>query len=165
MRVGLIAAIAENGVIGIKNRLPWHLPADLKLFRIITTGHAVIMGRRTAESIARPLPNRRNVVVTSQNQIEGFKDLCSSLDQALNLLRPSFERVFIIGGFAMFQEALSRNLVDELHCTQVHAQVDGDTYFPRVDWQIFELVEEVYLPADDAHVYASTYRRYHKKID
>ena len=95
--IAIIVAVAENGVIGGENRLLWHISEDLKHFKAVTTGHPVVMGRKTYESLGRPLPGRRNVVVTRQNiSIEGC-DVVHSLDEALALFRPE-EKVFVIGG-------------------------------------------------------------------
>ena len=113
--IAIIVAVAENGVIGGENRLLWHISEDLKHFKAVTTGHPVVMGRKTYESLGRPLPGRRNVVVTRQNiSIEGC-DVVHSLDEALALFRPE-EKVFVIGGAQIYAQALP--LCDEFYLTR-----------------------------------------------
>jgi dihydrofolate reductase len=127
----LIAAVARNGVIGADNRLPWRLPADLRRFRELTTGHSVIMGRRTWESIGKPLPGRQNIVVTRASAGSATDvAFARSLDAALELAdRP--EPVFVIGGEALFREALPR--ADVLYLTEIGCDFTGDARFPDFD--------------------------------
>ena len=142
MKLALIAALAENSVVGINNKLPWHLPEDLKYFKRLTTGKAIIMGRKTYESIGRPLPNRTNIVVSRNPafQAEGVR-VVSELSQAIELANDinfinGEDEVMVIGGAMIYQEALP--LADRLYLTHVHAHVNGDAYFPEVDfaeWQ------------------------------
>jgi dihydrofolate reductase len=131
MIVSLVLAVSENGVIGRDNQLPWHLPADLRHFKQLTTGHTVIMGRKTYESIGRPLPNRRNVVVSGSGmaQAEGL-EVHDSLGEALKSCLGEDE-VFIIGGGTIYAKALALDIVDRIHMTLVHADLDGDTHFER----------------------------------
>ena len=134
----LIAAIARNGVIGIGNRLPWQLPADLKHFRELTTGHAVIMGRKTWESLPpkfRPLPGRRNIVVTrnSEYDAEGAA-VSTSLPDAVAAAEG--DEAFVIGGAELYKTALP--LADRLQLTEIDSIYEGDTWFPAIDpgqWQ------------------------------
>lgn len=145
MAIHLIAAVAENRVIGRDGGLPWHIPADLKHFKALTTGHTVIMGRRTYESIGKPLPNRRNIVVSrtmTQPPTEGV-ELAASLEEAL--ARASQEECFIIGGAQLYAEALPR--AQWLHLTRVHAEVEGDVLFPEVDWS--QWIPEQKIPGSD----------------
>jgi len=130
--LALIAAIAANGVIGRDGTLPWHLSADLKHFKALTTGKRIVMGRRTWESFPRPLPNREHVVVSSSNLAlpDGVLQV-PSLAVALALPAPAESPVFVIGGYAMYREALP--LVDDLYLTEIAASVDGDTMFPAWD--------------------------------
>lgn len=138
----LIVAYSDNRVIGRDNDLPWHIPEDLKRFKELTTGNTVIMGRKTFESIfkrlGKPLPNRRNIVVsTSLKSVKGV-EIASSLPAALALARNDGE-VFILGGEQLYRDALKQNLVDRIYATQVHARVDGDAYFPKLDerpWRV-----------------------------
>ena len=124
MKLAIIAAIAKNRVIGKEGALPWHISEDLKRFKRLTTGHAVLMGRKTFESLGRPLPNRRNVVLTSQS-IHGVETY-SSLSEALDALKDE-DRVFIIGGGDVFARMLDR--ADELYLTLVDQEVEGDVFF------------------------------------
>jgi dihydrofolate reductase len=135
MRVSIIAAVAQNGVIGRDGKLPWHLSADLQRFKRLTMGHTIIMGRRTWESIGRPLPGRRMVVVTRQpNYKINFPDVvtANTLDDALKIAKAACDvEAFIVGGAQLYDEALHR--ADRLYLTRVLTQVEGDTYFPRYD--------------------------------
>jgi dihydrofolate reductase len=160
MKIGLVAAVAQNGVIGLENRLPWYLPEDLKLFRRITLGHAVIMGRKTAESIGRPLPHRRNLVVSSQARIDGFEEVFPSLQSAIQKLDQSIDWLYVIGGAALYDEALRHNWVYAMHISHVLADVEGDTYFPAVDWQKFSLVAEISYPSIDDQTLSFVYKHY-----
>ncbi len=127
--ISIIVAVAENGVIGDRNMLLWHISEDLRRFKRLTTGHPVVMGRKTCESLGRPLPNRRNVVITrSEIQIAGC-EVVHSLDEALALF-PADEEVFVIGGAQIYAEALP--IADRLYLTRVHCNYEGDTRFP--DW-------------------------------
>jgi len=145
-RVALIAAVASNGVIGAGNRLPWHLPEDLRHFRALTSGHTVVMGRKTWESIGRPLPNRQNIVVSRQAalRLDGAS-LAHSLEEALSMAdRP--DPVFVIGGEALYRSALP--LAAVLYLTEIERDFDGDARFPafeRVAWR--ETDRESHRPA------------------
>ncbi|MBI5110338.1 MAG: dihydrofolate reductase [Rhodocyclales bacterium] len=129
----LIAAVAKNGVIGKDNRLPWHLPADLRHFKALTTGHAVIMGRKTWESLPekfRPLPGRQNIVVTrSAAYAAAGATVAGSLPDAV--AAAAGEEAFVIGGAELYQVALP--LADRLQLTEIDAEFDGDTWFPARD--------------------------------
>jgi dihydrofolate reductase len=160
MRVTLIAAVSENGVIGRGNALPWHLPADLRRFKQLTTGHAVVMGRKTWESIRRPLPHRRNIVISGS---PGFHPVgatvVGSFEAALDAARDLAE-VFAIGGSRVFAAALP--LTDRLELTRVHAQVPGDAFFPKIDFSEWKLVAEERHPADDQHAFPFSFLTYEK---
>jgi dihydrofolate reductase len=130
-RIAVIAAVARNGIIGVENRLPWRVPEDMHRFRALTTGHAVIMGRRTWESIGKPLPGRQNLVVTRGSD-SGIPEVefVPSLDAALARVRLP-EPVFVIGGAALYQEALPR--ADVLYLTEIERDFPGDAHFPPFD--------------------------------
>jgi dihydrofolate reductase len=130
-QIALIAAVARNGVIGVDNRLPWRLPEDLKRFRALTIGHSVIMGRRTWQSIGKPLPDRQNIVVTRTHgsQAPGI-EFAHSLDEALELVRLPAP-AFVIGGEALYREALPR--ADLLYLTEIQQDFEGDARFPDFD--------------------------------
>ena len=133
--ITIIVAVAENGIIGDKNALLWHLREDMVRFRTITSGHPVIMGRKTYESIGRPLPKRTNVVITrSDLQIEGCR-VVHSLDEAFEMFEPS-EEVFVIGGAQIYEQALSK--ADRILLTIVHRPYEGDTSFPTIDPSVWE---------------------------
>ena len=141
MRTALIVARADNGVIGIDNQLPWHLPCDLKYFKRVTLGKPVIMGRKTFESIGRPLPGRTNVVVTRNSQwwSEGVH-IVSSLEDALKLSRAQVNidatsEVMVIGGATLYREVME--VVDRLYVTQVRINAVGDAFFDAPDSDVF----------------------------
>ncbi len=125
MRLALIAAVARNRVIGRGGKIPWHIPEDLKRFKRLTLGHAVLMGRRTWESLGRPLPGRRNVVVSSR-EVPGVESY-RTVEEALGALAGA-ERVFVIGGAALYERVLA--CADELYLTLVDQEPEGDTRFP-----------------------------------
>ncbi len=126
MKLTIIAAIARNGVIGDQGRIPWHISDDLKRFKRLTLGHPIIMGRKTYESIGKPLPGRRNLVLTRQTALPGVESF-ASLGAALKACRDN-ETVFVIGGAEIYREALP--MADVLYLTHVHRDVAGDTRFP-----------------------------------
>lgn len=155
MKVSLIVAVAENGVIGKDNDLIWHLPKDMHFFKETTMGHHVIMGRKNFESIPerfRPLPNRTNVVITKQSdyQAEGCV-VVNSLKAALEVSQHNGDNEpFVIGGGQIYKLALEENLVDKIYLTKVHQAFDGDTFFPELSEEWKE-VERVNHQADEKH--------------
>ena len=135
--ISIIVAVAENGVIGDRNRLLWHIAEDLRRFKRITTGHPVVMGRKTWESLGRPLPGRENVVVTRQElSLDGARTV-HSLDEAYALFPPE-EEVFVIGGAQIYAAALP--VADRFYLTRVHRAYEGDTRFPAWDEREWRLV-------------------------
>ena len=157
MKISLIVAVAENGVIGRNGALPWHVPSDLKTFRRVTMGRPVIMGRKTYASIGKPLPGRDNIVVTRD---AGFSaagtDRAASIDEALDIgRRKAAERgvdeIMVIGGAEIF--ALSLPLADRIYLTRIHAHPDGDVTLPEPDRNIWREVSRTPIapdPRDDA---------------
>lgn len=130
--LALIVARARNGVIGLAGTLPWRLPEDLKHFRRVTTGHAIVMGRKTYESIGRPLPDRRNIIVTRQAAMTvAGCEVAPSLGVALVLARATDAEPIVIGGAELYREALP--LATRIHLTEVHAEPEGDAFFPALD--------------------------------
>ena len=146
MILSLIAALGKNRVIGDHNTLPWHLPADLKRFKELTAGHTVIMGRKTYESIGRPLPKRRNIIITRQAdlKIPGC-EIADSLENAIKLVADEKE-VFIIGGAQIFEQAITK--ADRLYLTLVDHDFPGDAFFPAYDLNQWQVIEEQRFPAD-----------------
>lgn len=150
MALILIAAVARNRVIGLNNQLPWHLPEDLKHFRALTRGHAVVMGRKTWESLPaafRPLPGRRNMVLTRQTALSADPafagaELCASLDQACERLAATSGgqvgglAVYVIGGVDIYRQSLA--LADRLEITEVDLLPAGDAWFPEIDPLVWE---------------------------
>ena len=160
MIVSLIAAVAENGVIGRSNAIPWHLPADLERFKARTTGHHIIMGRKTFESIGRPLPKRTSIVLSRNADYRPAGVLVApTLDAALELASDDDE-VFVIGGAEVYRPALPR--ADRLYLTIVHAAIEGDARFPEIDLDEWRLVEDERHEADDRHAYAYSFKSYEK---
>ncbi|MFI3281458.1 MAG: dihydrofolate reductase [Rikenellaceae bacterium] len=128
--ISIIVAIANDRVIGNNNQLLWHITEDMRYFRSVTSGHAVVMGRKTYDSIGRPLPKRQNIVITRQDiEIEGC-DVAHSLDEALSLIGPENE-TFIIGGAEIY--AMTLPVADRLYITRVGGHFEGDTHFP--EWE------------------------------
>ena len=130
MTVSIVVAISENHVIGKNNKLLWHLPKDLKHFKDITTGHTVIMGRKTYDSVGKPLPNRRNIIITRQAITIAGCEVVSSIEVALELCKVENE-VFIVGGAEIYKLAL--HLTDRIYITIIHQNFEGDTNFPEID--------------------------------
>jgi dihydrofolate reductase len=133
MKLSIIAALASNNVIGRNNGLPWHLGTDLKRFKELTMGHHLIMGRRTFESVGKPLPGRINVVITHDPNFaaEGVT-VVHSLEEAMRIAAGARDQEpFIAGGAVVFEQALHR--ADRMYLTRIHADIDGDTYFPDFD--------------------------------
>jgi dihydrofolate reductase len=156
----MIVARSRNHVIGKDNQMPWKISADLQFFKKVTMGYPIIMGRKTWESIGRPLPGRRNIVVSrnSDYQANGA-ELVSSLDQALQSLR-DFERVFVIGGQQLFNQAFP--LADQLFITEIELEVEGDTFFEVPDPQNWKIVEKTEASEGDIQFSYVTLTRIHQ---
>ncbi|GJM43991.1 MAG: dihydrofolate reductase [Gemmatimonadota bacterium] len=161
MNLEIIVAMDEGRVIGRDNDLPWRLPADLRHFKKTTMGHPVLMGRRTWESVGKPLPGRTTIVVTSRPDLhvpDGVL-VASSLGQAIDLAAGTGAgTAFVVGGAGLYREALP--LAHRLHLTRVHAHVDGDVRFPRFDEQEWELAAERRFAADERNQYDLTFQTY-----
>lgn len=151
MTVTLVAAVAENGAIGIDQSLPWDLPEDLEHFKKLTLGHVLVMGRATFESIGRALPGRTTVVVTRQPDWHALGVLTAADPvSAVELARTQAERVFVVGGAQIYQAVLDAALADEMVLTHVAVAPKADTYFPEFqadDWESSRLSESVGPPA------------------
>lgn len=162
MALSLIVARASNGVIGNNNDLIWHLPDDLKFFKQKTSGHHIIMGRKTFESVGRPLPNRTNVIITGnpQFQAEGAV-IMHSLEEALALAKEDDEP-FVVGGAELYELAMPH--VDCMYITEIHAEYEGDTRFPDFDKSQWDISDEQAHPADDKHAVPFTITTYKRRM-
>ena len=162
--VKILVACDENRVIGKNNTLIWHLPADLKRFKELTTGQVIIMGRKTYESIGRPLPNRINIVITRQTgyQPEGVI-IVHSLEEAL-LKAKSLHRgdIYVVGGAEIYEQSM--DLADEIELTQLHDIFDGDAFFPIIDEQIWQKVSKERGVTDEKNPYQYSFVRYVRKV-
>lgn len=166
MTLTIIAAVSANDVIGKDNRLPWHLPADLKWFQRHTTGHHVIMGRKTFDEIRKPLPNRVNVVVTRNPGYapEGVA-IARSVDEAIAKAEAAGDdEIFVIGGAEIIAQTLHR--ADRLYLTRIHADFEGDTFFPEFDdVNEFHLVDREDFEPDEKNRWAFSFLTYERAGD
>jgi dihydrofolate reductase len=157
MKISLIVAVSRNGVIGIDNQLPWHLPEDLKYFKSVTMGKPIIMGRKTYDSIGRPLPGRTNIVITRDSswQTEGV-EVAQTLAQAMTLgqlacAQADVDEAMVIGGEQIYRMTLPA--ADRLYLTEVQAEVEGDAFFPKFDAKDWHQVSEQLPEVTDTHPY------------
>lgn len=162
MILSLIAAVSRNNVIGNDNKLIWHLPADLAHFKKITSGHTIIMGRKTYESIGRALPNRRNIIVTRQEffQAEGceiMRSLQEAVDSCLNE-----KEVFIIGGGEIFIQVI--HAADKVYLTRIYKDFEGDAKFPELNFSEWKLMKYVRHHADEKNPYEYSFSEYERQL-
>jgi dihydrofolate reductase len=157
----MIAAVAENNALGKDNNLLWHLPNDFKRFKEITSGHHIIMGRKTFESFPKPLPNRTHIVISRQKNLllEGCI-IVESLEKAIAIC-PENEDLFIIGGGEIYSQSIP--VADQLDITRVHHSFDADVYFPEIETEIWELTSEIFNPRDGKHLFDYTFQKYTRK--
>lgn len=165
MKVSIIVAKAENGIIGKDNTLIWHLPADMKHFRDKTTGHCVITGRKNYESIPekfRPLPNRTNIVITRQDNYSAPGAIVvNSIEKALELAKEKgADEAFIIGGAEIYRQSLE--IADKLYITDIHHAFDGDVSFPEINMQIWRQTKKADHIADEKNKYDYSFGEYEK---
>ena len=154
-KLSIIVAISENNAIGKNNQLLWHLPADLKHFKEITSGHPIIMGRKTYDSIGRPLPNRRNIVVTRNANLAIDKvEVVTTVEDAISLCNKENE-VFIIGGAEIYKHALPHT--SKIYLTTVHQKYEADVFFPSLNHNEWREVDKEYYPADEKNSVAYTF--------
>jgi len=159
-RITIIAAAASNNALGKENKLIWHLFKDLQHFKSLTNGHAVIMGRKTFESMPRALPNRTNIVITRQSEYKAENiTVASSLSEALIIAKDD-PRPFIIGGGEIYKQSMS--IADEIELTRVHADFEADTFFPEINTHQWKEVWREEHAADEKHAHAFTFLRYQK---
>ncbi len=158
MTLSIIVAASENNVIGINNHLPWHLPVDMKYFKDTTMGKPIVMGRKSFEELGRVLPGRPNIMITRQPEYaaEGLY-VVPSLEAGIEKAKTfGTEEIFITGGGEIFKMALA--IVDRLYLTRVHAEVNGDTYFPEFDPTGWKLIKNERHEKDEKHAYALTFQ-------
>lgn len=163
--ITIIAAIAKNNALGKDNDLIWHLPGDLKRFKKTTTGHSILMGRNTFESIGRPLPNRTSIIITRNENY--FKEGCliaNSLEAAIELAKEEDE-IFIIGGAQVYTYAVENNIADILDITLVHDEFEADVFFPEIDLKIWEEVAREDFKADEKNKFDYSFLRFQKKTN
>ena len=157
----MIAAVAENNALGKNNDLLWHLPLDFKRFKEITSGHHIIMGRKTFESFPKPLPNRTHVIITRQKDFA--HDSCivvQNIEKAIAVC-PIDQDIYIIGGGEIYTQSI--HLADQLDITRVHNSFDADVYFPEIDPKIWELTSEIFNQKDEKHLFDYTFQTFVRK--
>ncbi len=154
--ISLIVAVSKNGVIGNKGCIPWRIKGEQRRFRELTTGNAVIMGRKSYEEIGHPLPNRLNIIVSSTAEFEGENLLMAhSVAEAIELAGD--KDVYISGGAGIYAEAMP--LVERMYITEVEAEVEGDTFFPEFNAADFERVEDEHVEGDIPYTYVTYIRK------
>ncbi|SEN08980.1 dihydrofolate reductase [Chryseobacterium taichungense] len=157
----IVVAMGEKNEIGFENQLLWHLPKDLKHFKDLTSGHPVIMGRKTYESIGKPLPNRTNIVVSRKS--DWFQEgilIVGSIKEAIKFAKKIDEEVFIIGGGKIYEQTM--DIVDRLEITRVKADLEADTYFPNIDEKIWKKTNEVFHEKDEKNQYDFYFQTFEK---
>ncbi|MBN1168487.1 dihydrofolate reductase [Candidatus Woesebacteria bacterium] len=161
--ISLIAAVSENNVVGSKGKIPWYLPADFAYFKKITTGHHVVMGQTTYNSIGKPLPERKNIVLTYNKDllIEGCV-VKNSIEDAIEHANKNKEKeLFIIGGASVYKQTIS--IADKLYITEVHSSFEGDTFFPPIDNEKWKEVSRKKNKKDDKNKYDYSFVVYKRK--
>lgn len=163
MILSLIVAVSENGVIGKDNQLPWHLPKDLKYFKNQTWGMPILMGRKTFESIGKPLPGRKSIVITRNNDwqhdgVEVVHSVEAAIEKAKEL---GAKEIFVIGGAEIFHTSLPK--ADRIYLTRVHHHVDGDVYFESPDAEQWNLIKNQFSPSDEKNAYSHTFQVWERK--
>ncbi|WP_312341791.1 dihydrofolate reductase [Chryseobacterium binzhouense] len=157
----IVVAMGKNNEIGSDNQLLWHLPKDLKHFKEITSGHPVIMGRKTYESIGKPLPNRTNIVISRKK--DWFEEgilIVGSIKEAVKFAKKIDEDIFIIGGGTIYDQTME--IVDKLEVTLVEANLEADTYFPKIDSKIWKKTNEVCHEKDEKNQYDFCFQTFEK---
>ncbi|GAA0369232.1 dihydrofolate reductase [Bacillus horti] len=155
--ISMIACSSQNGVIGQDNDMPWHLPEDLKFFKKTTLGHTVVMGRKTFESIGKPLPQRRNIIITRSKDF--LPEGCEVMHSVEEVLQVEGD-IFITGGAQLYEQFLPH--ADRIYLTVIHEDIEGDTFFPSLD-QSWEVIEERKGQRDEKNPYEYTFYTYERK--
>lgn len=159
--ITIIAAVAQNNALGKNNDLLWHLPNDFKRFKEITSGHYIIMGRKTFESFPKPLPNRTHIVISRQkNYAPNGCIVVESIQKAISIC-PKNENIFIIGGGEIYGQSI--NFADKLDITKVHESFDAEVFFPEIDLNIWKLVSDEFNKKDEKHKFDFSFQTYLKK--
>ena len=161
MMITIVAAAAENNALGKDNDLIWRLPDDFKRFKALTSYHHIIMGRKTFESFPKPLPNRKHVVVTRQENYQNEAiEVVHSLEEAIQFSSTE-DQVFIIGGGEIYKQALP--FANKIELTRVHGEFEADAFFPEIDEEKWDLVNSEFHDKDEKHKYSFSYLTYTKK--
>jgi len=163
MRLIILAAVANNQVIGNNNQLLWHLPSDLKRFKETTMGHTMIMGRKTFESIGKPLPGRKTIVITrNEHYAANGCEVVTNLREALCKVKDECN-VFVVGGGDVYRQTINLYLTRKLYITRVYANFEGDSFFPTVDCDKWELFEREDHQADEKNPYPYSFLTYKRR--
>lgn len=159
----IVVAMGEKNEIGADNQLLWHLPKDLKHFKELTSGHPIIMGRKTYESIGKALPNRTNIVISrKKNWFEEGILIVGSIKEAVKFAKKIDEDIFIIGGGNIYEQTME--IADKLEVTLVKTELKADTFFPKIDQKIWKLSEEVFHEKDEKNQYDFSFQTYEKTL-
>ncbi|MEG0762025.1 dihydrofolate reductase [Chryseobacterium piscicola] len=157
----IVVAMGEKNEIGVDNKLLWHLPKDLKHFKELTSGYPIIMGRKTYESIGKALPNRTNIVVSrKKNWFQEGILIVGSIKEAVKFAKKIDDNIFIIGGGNIYEQTIE--IADRLEVTLVKAQLDADTFFPKIDTKIWKLTEDVFHEKDEKNNYDFSFQTYER---
>ena len=163
--ISLVVAVSENNMIGKNNQLLWHLPNDLKFFKNTTWGGVVIMGRKTFESVNKPLPGRTNIIITKQPDWNAENVIvASSISDAIQKAKDlNFKEIFIIGGGEIYKESLS--LADKIYLTRVHTSIEGDTFFPELQSDEWKLMSNKDFTTDEKHAFDYSFQEWERLVD
>ncbi len=161
MKISIIVAADENYGIGKGNQLLCHLPADLKYFKQITQGHAILMGRKTHESIGKPLPNRSNIIISSSNLPKEACFVFDSIEKGIEFCKQAGEEeLFIIGGDSIYKQSI--HLADKIYLTRIHHSFEADAFFPVLPPDEWQLDQQVLNPSDEKNAWSFTFETYHR---
>lgn len=159
--ITIVVAMGEKNEIGFGNQLLWHLPKDLKHFKDLTSGHPIIMGRKTYESIGKPLPNRTNIVVSrKKNWFQEGVLIVGSIKEAVKFAKKIDENIFIIGGGNIYEQTM--DVAEKLEVTLVKAQLEADTFFPKINTKFWKKTSEIYHEKDEKNQYDFCFQTFEK---
>lgn len=154
--MNIIVAVSENGVIGYKGKMPWYLPKDLQYFKKVTLHHTVIMGRNTFEAIGKPLPQRKNIILSHTLEPQNEIFIARNWQEVIQLTQND-KNVFIIGGQQVFEQALEKKMVHTIYRTLIHHSFEGDTFFPDINTNQWNLISQEFSPKDEKNPYDLTF--------